>query len=238
MQQALERLGYKSYHMSEAYRNKAFDYWLEALKAKYDGQGRSYQREEFDKLLGDYAAVTDAPCFFFVDELIAAYPDAKVILTSRDEDSWLLSMNKTILQLQRWKSYDIIARLEPNITGPFWKTLNYTISIQRGNNFKDLEGLRQTYREHNAHVRKVVPRTNLLEFRPGDGYKELCHFLDEPLPGKEPYPHSNRHDENIKLHKKIWWFAVAKVVAKVGGLVGAIFTAAGGLWYSQYRIRT
>jgi hypothetical protein len=28
------------------------DMWLEALKAKYDHQGRPYGREEFDKLLG------------------------------------------------------------------------------------------------------------------------------------------------------------------------------------------
>ena len=61
MQHALQRLGYKSYHMTEAGRNKAFNYWLEALKAKYSGEGRPYQRAEFDKVLGDYSVHIDKP---------------------------------------------------------------------------------------------------------------------------------------------------------------------------------
>ena len=41
--------------MTEAGVTKSFNYWYEALKAKYDGQGRPYRRTEFDKLLGDYS---------------------------------------------------------------------------------------------------------------------------------------------------------------------------------------
>ena len=41
--------------MTEAGATKTFNYWHEALKAKYDGQGRPYGRAEFDKLLGDYS---------------------------------------------------------------------------------------------------------------------------------------------------------------------------------------
>ena len=33
----------------------AFHYWLEALKAKYRGEGKPYGRLEFDKLLGRYS---------------------------------------------------------------------------------------------------------------------------------------------------------------------------------------
>jgi len=55
------------------------------------------------------------PCILFVDELLEAYPDAKVILTSRDEDSWVVSMDKTVFELLRWRSYDYIAALEPVI---------------------------------------------------------------------------------------------------------------------------
>lgn len=55
------------------------------------------------------------PCILFVDELLAAYPDAKVILTNRDEDSWVVSMNRTVFELLRWTSYNYIAALEPVI---------------------------------------------------------------------------------------------------------------------------
>ena len=43
--------------MSEVFQNKKrnhFQYWLEGLKAKYEGQGRPYGQVEFDKLLGAY----------------------------------------------------------------------------------------------------------------------------------------------------------------------------------------
>lgn len=53
--------------------------------------------------------VTDMPCILFADELLAAYPLALVILTERDEASWLVSMDRTILELLRWKTYDYIA---------------------------------------------------------------------------------------------------------------------------------
>ena len=58
MQHALQRLGLKTYHMVEAGSTKTFTYWYEALRAKYAGQGRPYQRAEFDKLLGEYSVCT------------------------------------------------------------------------------------------------------------------------------------------------------------------------------------
>lgn len=47
--------------MTEVAPNKAFNYWLEALKAKYFGEGRPYQRAEFDKLLGNYSVRVKSP---------------------------------------------------------------------------------------------------------------------------------------------------------------------------------
>lgn len=47
-----------------------------------------------------------------VDELLAAYPKAKVILTNGDPDKWLLSMEKTFYVLLSWK-WDILFPLDP-----------------------------------------------------------------------------------------------------------------------------
>ena len=49
----------------------------------------------------------------FVDELLAAYPEAKVVLTERDVESWMVSMNKTFYELFSWKSFYYLAPLEP-----------------------------------------------------------------------------------------------------------------------------
>ena len=37
-------------------------------------------------------AVVDAPENFFWEEILEAYPDSKVILSEREEDSWLKSL--------------------------------------------------------------------------------------------------------------------------------------------------
>lgn len=58
-------------------------------------------------------AVLDLPCTVFLDELLAAYPNAKVVITHRDVDSWLRSMERTILRLLSWKSFNYIAPFEP-----------------------------------------------------------------------------------------------------------------------------
>jgi hypothetical protein len=62
--------------------------WMEALEAKYDGKGKPYGRAEFDKLLGHCQGVSDMPAILFAEELISAYPEAKVILTHRNFDTW------------------------------------------------------------------------------------------------------------------------------------------------------
>ena len=49
----------------------------------------------------------------FVDELLAAYPNAKVILTERDTESWLVSIQNTFYVLLSWKSFYYLAPLGP-----------------------------------------------------------------------------------------------------------------------------
>ena len=52
----MRKIGYTPYHTIEAYLNPLRDFpvWEEALKAKFLGEGKSFGREEFDKLLGNY----------------------------------------------------------------------------------------------------------------------------------------------------------------------------------------
>jgi hypothetical protein len=57
-------------------------------------------------------AVTDIPCILFADELIAAYPNAKVVLNTRDPDKWLQSMGKTFYVIMSWKSMAFLGPLD------------------------------------------------------------------------------------------------------------------------------
>lgn len=61
--------------------------WLDAIERKFDGKGEPYGRAEFDQLLGHCQGVSDIPAILFAEELIEAYPEAKVILTHREFES-------------------------------------------------------------------------------------------------------------------------------------------------------
>lgn len=81
--------------------------WSDALAAKYDGEG-TFGKEQWDQLLGHcqvkekkqttirrhprltyhFKAICDWPAVAFSEELMEAYPEAKVLLTTRDVDSW------------------------------------------------------------------------------------------------------------------------------------------------------
>ena len=59
-------------------------------------------------------AVIDVPCCLFADELIvlAAYPNAKVILTTRDPDAWLASMNHSFGKALRFRGLNMLEVLD------------------------------------------------------------------------------------------------------------------------------
>lgn len=87
---ALNQLGYNdTYHMMNASVENPPDclMWQDAFAAKYDKKGK-FGREEWDKLLGHCQAICDWPAVAFAKELIEAYPEAKVLITTRDVDSW------------------------------------------------------------------------------------------------------------------------------------------------------
>lgn len=60
--------------------------WLRALQTR--GTSNAFGRKEWDALLGHCQAVCDVPAVHFAKELMDVYPEAKVVLTSRDVEKW------------------------------------------------------------------------------------------------------------------------------------------------------
>lgn len=101
---ALKQLGFDDcYHMMSASVENPPDclMWQDAFAAKYDGVG-TFGREQWDQLFGHCQAVCDWPAVAFAKELIEAYPEAKVLMTARDVDSWHASTMKTV----DWRAND------------------------------------------------------------------------------------------------------------------------------------
>ncbi|KAI9721693.1 MAG: hypothetical protein M1828_005061 [Chrysothrix sp. TS-e1954] len=234
MYTALTDLGYKPYHMIEALKNPAHDFplWEEGLNAKFQGQGKPWGLREFDVMLGNFDALLDIPCTMFADELIKLYPDAKVLLTTRDVDSWLKSM-RGIGVVFSWNWW--VARFDPAVAGPWYHFVQAILESgfpKLGTGFSDYEPNgrgRDYFINHYNHIREITPKDRLFEHHPKMGYGPLCDFLEIETPKDEPYPHINDTLGFRELHAKIWWAAFGKAVLKIGAVAAPI--AAASWWY-------
>ncbi|XMA15340.1 hypothetical protein WAI453_008131 [Rhynchosporium graminicola] len=117
LRSALKGLGYiDTYHMRSASTETPRDneMWMRAIEAKFDGKGH-FGKAGWDKLLGNCQAVCDFPGAAFGPELIAAYPDAKVIMTLRDADSWHLSTAKTVWKVIQDPTFRSLTFFNPTL---------------------------------------------------------------------------------------------------------------------------
>ncbi len=88
----------------------------------------------------------------------------------------------------------------------------------------------QTFESHNEHVRSVVPKSNLLEFRAPDGWGPLCDFLGKPVPN-EPYPHLNDGSMMIARQKLATREVLKKVSWRIANIIGLGIVIGGVLIY-------
>lgn len=204
LRQALINLGYKDcYHFASTLQENPRDteLWLEALNAKFKGIGKEYGKAEWDALLGHCQAVTDTPCVIFYKELLLAYPDAKVILTERDDaDQWYRSQMSTVIpyasQLlpQTWleKLKALFSPLDAKAIALLKIILEDTpaYAAMWHDWHHGTETGKQVYLDHNAEIRRLVPKENLLVFNVKQGWGPLCDFLGQKVPD-ETFPRRN-----------------------------------------------
>jgi hypothetical protein len=172
---ALERLGFgPCYHMLEVYEAGHVDAWTAVING---GEA------DWDAMFAAYHSVVDWPSCSFWKQIWAANPDARIVLTRRDPDSWFASMEETIFQALRAQSDD-----EQLMR---WRVQTRKLIFDEtfGNDFSRAHCI-SVLRAHEADVIESVPRDQLLVFELADGWEPLCAFLDVPVPDG-PFPHSN-----------------------------------------------
>ncbi|MFD2082358.1 hypothetical protein SAMN05421678_109117 [Actinopolymorpha cephalotaxi] len=177
MKQALETLGLPCHHMHEVFDHpEQADLFREAVKAGPDF--------EWERIYAGYSATVDWPGSVFWRELVAAYPEAKVLLTLRDPERWFTSYHATV--------YRPIALGLDDPSAEKWNAMAQEVVVQRllAGEPHDRERLIAAFERHNEEVRTTVPADRLLVHHVGDGWEPLCAFLDLPVPA-EPYPHLN-----------------------------------------------
>ena len=137
--------------------------------------GRGTIRQHAMSYLPKYDAFQNFPWSFLYQDLDAACPGSKFILTTRDEDSWISSMVRNF-------GYEGDNQLRKCVFG-------------YGNPRGHEEIYLQTFRRHYAEVREYfADRPNdfmemcLFE---GEGWEKLCPFLGLEEP-RSAFPHANR----------------------------------------------
>ncbi|KAL2850206.1 hypothetical protein BJY01DRAFT_245672 [Aspergillus pseudoustus] len=263
---ALQKLGYRTFHGWDlmAQSGAELEGWTKLAARKYstrtrfkacgkntDNESNNNEKqsdknllittEEFDALLGDHDAIIDSAASIFCPEIVAAYPDAKVILNSRtDLAAWQRSVIKTIVPLQEswfiwlvrwfgaegWWLWQFYMRY--GYPGLFRGRDNWGVRgavVQRG---------QWVYRDHCNMVRGMMAGRGdasagagqFLEWSVEQGWGPLCEFLERPVPD-EAFPRSNDargFEANIeRLLKKRILLALRNMVLvlAVGGGVTA-----------------
>jgi len=175
---ALEQLlGGPCHHMVEMFGNEEqIAGWTAAI------EGRPV---DWSQLLSNYRAIVDWPGGAFWREILAANPDALVLLSVRDPEDWYRSASNTI-----FLAFDRL----PDDVRPWMESVRQLLRDRYSDQFEDKDAMIAAFNEHNDAVRRGAPPDQLLEWRPGDGWEPICERLGVPVPA-EPFPVTNTTDE-------------------------------------------
>lgn len=182
---AINRLGLgPCHHMEEVLQNMPVQVppWAAAVAGNPD----------WDRIYKGYESAVDWPTAGFFRELIAAYPDAKFILTHRSPESWVESFSETIYKAMAGRNH-----APPEMQA--WLAMCIDVISMTGfPEGLDADGLKRAFIAHNDAVKAAIPAKQLLVYQVKDGWEPLCAFLDVPVPS-EPFPRTNDRAEFWEL---------------------------------------
>ncbi|MBO6634368.1 sulfotransferase family protein [Parvibaculum sp.] len=178
---ALEHLGFAPcHHMTEVFANPH-----QAPQFHAAARGEAV---DWDALLKGYKALVDWPGCHFWRELAAHFPDAKVILSTRDHGRWYESMTNTIFRA-------VDSEASPD--GPPREVLEMASYVIRDKTFGgnlDKAHVLDVLARHEAEVKRTLPAGRLLVFNVAEGWEPLCGFLGVAVP-ETPFPRTNSTEE-------------------------------------------
>jgi hypothetical protein len=149
---------------------------------------------DWDALFEGYRATVDWPSCNTWQAQAQHFPDAKIILSTRDPESWHKSVTSTIypMSMKAFES-DVPA---VHAMGAWAREIIWNAIFD--GRLEDKDHAIRVYREHEARVKASVPAERLLVFEAREGWEPLCRFLDRPVPD-DAYPRRNTTDEFLEM---------------------------------------
>jgi hypothetical protein len=178
---ALEQLGFnKCYHMGEVLsNNSSVPLWIEASKGN----------PQWDKIFDGYSAAVDYPSCSFWREQMEYYPEAKVVLSIRNPESWFDSVNSTIM------SPDVNDWLRGS---PFKEFFELCVWKDFEKHILDKDFMVDYFRGRIEAIKAEVSPDRLLVFDVKEGWGSLCKFLNVDIPDTE-FPRVNSREETRRI---------------------------------------
>jgi len=193
---ALEELGLgRCYHWVDvlADLDRGVELWDRAL----DGEA------PWEEVFAGCNCTVDWPGGYFYRELMDFYPQAKVLLSVRDEQAWERSFRETIWTMCFGESLmPLLSRARAEVD-PRWRRYLALVDrmfwSERGT-FADGHEPEQLIAQmvaHNEQVKCAVPPERLLVWEVTDGWEPLCAFLQVDVP-EGPLPHANDRETFVE----------------------------------------
>ena len=151
----------------------------------------------WDEVFATAQATVDWPGGHFWRPLMDVYPDAKVLLSVREPESWERSFRETIWDMGHGDNLLHLLSSARTHVDPAWK--RYVALVERmfwspdgcfAQGHETPELLIEGFERHNEEVKRTVPPERLLVWQVSEGWEPLCEFLEVEVPA-EPLPHVN-----------------------------------------------
>ncbi|XP_065671696.1 uncharacterized protein LOC136089573 [Hydra vulgaris] len=206
MAKALTELGFVVHDFEEHY-NINLENYITLLK---DEEHEDLLKEMYERV----DAVIAFPIYIIWQKIFKAFPDSKVILTTRENhELWFKSFEKTRSLMEKLRSKKYLRSLLSST----WSNVYYMEKLAFNKIFPqnmsitlNKENWINSIRVHEATVKQLVPKDQLLVYKVGEGWERLCKFLNKSVPMTQ-FPKENiTEGNNVPIVAKSKTFKVFK----------------------------
>ena len=176
-----------SYHMQNILLNKR------DAKLWYNIIFNKPESIKWNKIYNGFGACLDFPSCNYYKELMKEYPDAKVILTVREENGWMKSWNALNNKIIKSFTFRFLSKI-PGTSFYVQKKIHNETILGPNGMFKGLtneDDIKKEFLKWNQSVIDYVPKDRLLVYQVKEGWQPLCDFLEIEEP-KTSFPHKNK----------------------------------------------